>query len=111
MIRASLYFVSVRWFSENWRGTKVRFLKITRYTLGNIHLIKESAYLSFIEIAVFQCRVVVKMDAGRSKSMIPYFFSYKTEFFFFFQNNPKIDLSYKTDLDLSNCFGRVKQVL
>ena len=38
---------------------------------------------------------------------IPYFFSYKMEFFFF-QNNPKdLDLSCKTDLDLWDCLGRV----
>ena len=42
---------------------------------------------------------------------IPYFFSYKTEFFSF-QNNPKdLDPSYKMDLDVLNCFGRVKLVL
>ena len=32
--------------------------------------------------------------------------------FFSFQNNPKdLDLSYKTDLDLLDCLGRVKLVL
>ena len=31
---------------------------------------------------------------------------------FFFQNNPKnLDLSYKMDLDLWDCLGRVKLVL
>ena len=40
----------------------------------------------------------------------PYFFGYKTVFSY--QNNPKnLDPSYKTDLDLQNCFGRVKHVL
>ena len=44
-------------------------------------------------------------------SGVPYFFGYKTEFFFF-QNNPKdLDLSCKTDLDLLDCFGRVNLVL
>ena len=42
---------------------------------------------------------------------IPYFFGYKTEFFPF-QNNPKdLDPSYKMDLDLLDCLGRVKLVL
>ena len=42
---------------------------------------------------------------------IPYFFGYKTEFFSF-QNNPKdLDPSYKTDLNLWDCLGRVKLVL
>ena len=37
---------------------------------------------------------------------VPYFFSYKTEFFSF-QNKPKdLNLSYKTDLDLWDCLGR-----
>ena len=42
---------------------------------------------------------------------VPYFFGYKTGFFPF-QNNPKdLDPSWKTDLDLWNCLGRVKLVL
>ena len=42
---------------------------------------------------------------------IPYFLGYKTEFFSF-QNNPKdLDPSYKMDLDLWDCLGRVKLVL
>ena len=42
---------------------------------------------------------------------VPYFFAYKTVFFSF-QNNPKIlDPSYKMDLDLWDCLGRVKPVL
>ena len=41
---------------------------------------------------------------------LPYFFAYKTVFFSF-QNNPKnLDPSYKTDLDLWDCLGRVKPV-
>ena len=44
------------------------------------------------------------------------FFSRSTVFlwteYFYFQNNPKdLDPSYKTDLDLLDCFGRVKLVL
>ena len=31
---------------------------------------------------------------------------------FSFQNNPKnLDLSYKTDLDLWDCLGRIKQLI
>ena len=42
---------------------------------------------------------------------VPYFFGYKMELFSF-QNNPTdLDLSYKTDLDLWDCLGRVKLVL
>ena len=42
---------------------------------------------------------------------LPYFFAYKTVFFSF-QNNPKnLDPSYKMDLDLWDCLGRVKPVL
>ena len=42
---------------------------------------------------------------------LPYFFSYKVELFSF-QNNPEnLDPSYKMDLDLWHCFGRVKLVL
>ena len=42
---------------------------------------------------------------------VPYFFSYKTEFFSF-QNNPKnLDPSYKMDLDVWDCLGRVKPLL
>ena len=45
------------------------------------------------------------------KGHVPYFFDYKTEFFSL-QNNPKtLDPSFKTDLDLWYCLGRVKLVL
>ena len=41
---------------------------------------------------------------------LSYFFGYKTEFFFF-QNIPKdLDPSYKMDLDLLDCLGRVNLV-
>ena len=43
---------------------------------------------------------------------LPYFFSYKTEGFFSFRNNPNnLDPSNKMDLDLWDCLGRVKLVL
>ena len=46
-----------------------------------------------------------------SFSGLPYFLEYKMELFSF-QNNPKdLDPSYKMDLDLWDCFGRVKLVL
>ena len=46
-----------------------------------------------------------------TRNMVPYFFGYKTEFFSI-QNNPKdLDLSWKMDLDLWDCLGRVKLVL
>ena len=38
---------------------------------------------------------------------VPYFFGYKMEIFSF-QNNPKdLDPSYKMDLDLWDCLGKV----
>ena len=42
---------------------------------------------------------------------LPYFFGYKTEFFFFLNNPKNLDLSYKTDLDIWDYLGRVKLVL
>ena len=43
--------------------------------------------------------------------ILPYFFNYKTELFSF-QNNPKdLNPSYKMDLDLYDCFGRVKLIV
>ena len=52
-------------------------------------------------------------DRGVSQSLflckIPHFFGYKTRVFFPFQNNLKnLDPSYKMDLDLLDCLGRVK---
>ena len=41
---------------------------------------------------------------------IPYFFGYKTEFFFFQNNLKNLNPSYKMDLDLRNSLGRVKLV-
>ena len=47
----------------------------------------------------------------RVTKYLPHFLGYKTDFFSF-QNNPKdLDPSYKTDLDLGDCLGRVKLVL
>ena len=44
-------------------------------------------------------------------SHVPYFFGYKTEIFSFQNNSKDLDLSYKTDLDLWDCLGRVKLIL
>ena len=46
----------------------------------------------------------------KNVSAIAYFFGYKTEFFFFQNNLKDLDPSYKTDLDLLDCLGRVKLV-
>ena len=40
-------------------------------------------------------------------NIIPYFFGYKTELFFFQNNLKDLDPSCKTDLDLLDCLGRV----
>ena len=42
---------------------------------------------------------------------IPYFLGYKTEFFSFQNNTKDLDPSYKMDLYLWDCLGRVKLVL
>ena len=43
--------------------------------------------------------------------MIPYFFVYKMELFSFPNNSKNLEPSYKTDLDIWDCLGRVKLVL
>ena len=45
------------------------------------------------------------------KSHIPYFFGYKTDCFSFQNNSKDLDPSYKMDLDLLDCLGRVELVL
>ena len=45
------------------------------------------------------------------KFPLPYFFRYETEFFSFLNNPKNLDPSYKMDLDLLDCLGRVKLVL
>ena len=42
---------------------------------------------------------------------IMFFFCYKMEFFFFQNSFKDLDPSYKMDLDLWDCLGRVKLVL
>ena len=42
---------------------------------------------------------------------VAYFFSYQTVFFPFQDNFKNLDPSYKMDLDLWDCLGRVKLVL
>ena len=44
-------------------------------------------------------------------SYIPYFFGYKIDFFPSKTIQKNLDLSYKKDLDLLDCLGRVKLVL
>ena len=46
----------------------------------------------------------------RIGEIILYFFDYKTEFFFLPKQSQNLDLSYKMDLDLWDCLGRVKLV-
>ena len=46
------------------------------------------------------------------RSFLPYFFGYKTEVFFPSKTIPKnLDPSYKIDLDLWDCLGRIKLIL
>ena len=62
----------------------------------------------YFEISVFEISQVycIYTKVYRISSLI------RQYFFFYFQNNPKIlDLSYKTDLDLWGCLGRVNFVL
>ena len=42
---------------------------------------------------------------------IPYFFGYKMGLFSFHNNPKNLDPSYKMDLDLWDCLGRVKLIL
>ena len=66
----------------------------------------------------FRTRVGIRQECPLSPNLIniilkglPFFSGYKTEFFYF-QNNPQnLDPSYKMDLDLWDCLGRVKLVL
>ena len=41
------------------------------------------------------------------KAHIPYFFGYKTELFSSQNNHKNLDPSYKMDLDLWDCLGRI----
>ena len=43
--------------------------------------------------------------------LLPYIFSYKTEFFFFSKQSQNLDPFYKMDLDVWDCLGRLKVVL
>ena len=49
------------------------------------------------------------MLLAHSEYGLPYFFVYKTAFVSF-KTIQNLDLSYKMDLDLWDCFGRVKLV-
>ena len=43
--------------------------------------------------------------------IIPYFFDYKTESLSFLNNPKNLDPSYKMDLDLGDCLGRIDPIL
>ena len=76
--------------------------------MAHMMSITDHAFVTYIQhtyIHVFKFIKYLKLW------LLPYFFGYKTEFFSF-QNKPKdLDPSYKTDLDLWKCLGRVKLVL
>ena len=65
-------------------------------------------------ISSFFSAISIKRTSFVTSSLlpwIPYFFCYKIEFFSF-QNNPKnLDPTYKMDLNLRDCLGRVKLTL
>ena len=45
------------------------------------------------------------------KTLVPYFFGHKVEFFFCQNNFRNLDPFYKTNLGLWDCLGRVKLVI
>ena len=50
------------------------------------------------------------MRKGLTTQHVPYFFGYKMRFYSFLNNRKDLDPSYKMDLDLCYCLGRVKLV-
>ena len=82
-------------------------------TQCNLHFDKHQTKLNSLLIFTFlSIKPLMKKSSASAKiEAVPYFFGYKTEFFFF-QNNPKdLDPSCKTDLELLDCLGRVNLVL
>ena len=63
--------------------------------------------------SLLQVAVEIKKNTQNYYKLLalPYFFSYKTEFFPSKNNSKNLDPSYKMDLDLWDCLGRVKLVL
>ena len=47
---------------------------------------------------------------SEKKKINPYFFGYKMEYFLSKNHLKNLDLSYKMDLELKDCLGRVKLV-
>ena len=85
-------------FTEEQISFAVTF---SAYSLSSIHSNIEVFFVFQINYHQKKCALI---------SLLPYFFAYKTVFFSF-QNNPKnLDLSYKMDLDLWDCLGKVKPV-
>ena len=72
--------------------------------------IRQTQNFGIRQIQNFGLAVEGKPPSCNRTNTIQYFLGYKSEFSF--QNNPKnLDQSYKMDLDLWHCFGRVKLVL
>ena len=57
---------------------------------------------------IYRSTLLKHKSSGRISYHIPYFFSYKTEVFYLPKHPKNLDLSYKMDLDLCDCLGRVK---
>ena len=63
------------------------------------------------KIILYLQRYLTWMLTYEIRPVVLYFFSYKTKFFPAKTIPINLDLSYKTDLDLWDCLGRVKLVL
>ena len=61
--------------------------------------------------ASVSCVVVSYVCSYGFHFVLLYFFGYKTAFFPFQNNRKNLDPSYKTELDIWNCLGRVKLML
>ena len=61
-------------------------------------------------VCILKLYFFVVVFFGTFKGLLPYFFGYKTVFFFFQNNLKDLDPSCKTDLDLLDCLGRVNLV-
>ena len=69
----------------------------------------KSELISDVKVFITDCdNFYGDYDQVCSTSELHYFFGYKTKCFSFQHNLNNLDPSYKTDLDLWDCLGRVK---
>ena len=93
-------------------GLEMMKLEPSVHICGAVKSLIDKMFLSSFFTLKMHCRALCRFIVDRfCLTVLPYFFSCKTEVFSFQNNHKDLDPSCKMDLDPFDCFGRVILVL